>query len=99
MFILYQEIENLLPVLDPSALDLFSEHAFRIWIVNSFIKIKRGVFAWRFDGPSREGPRDFDHVFLLVAAVDTECMQLHQLASVIFIQSTLAAERRKFFAR
>src|SRR6185369_15316334 len=39
------------------------------------------------DGPTGEAARHFLHVFLRVAAIDAESMQLHQLARVVFIDA------------
>src|SRR5262245_19227057 len=37
------------------------------------------------DGPAGETARDFLHVLLSVTTVDAESVQLHQLASVVFV--------------
>src|SRR6185369_7200821 len=44
--------------------------------------------AWLEDGPAGETSRDFLHVFLRVTTVDAECVQLHQLARVVFVDAT-----------
>src|SRR6185369_7510127 len=56
---------------------------------------RRGAAARLKDGPTSEAPRNFLHVFLSVATVDTERVQLHQLARVVFIYpATLLLWRR-----
>src|SRR5207245_8343158 len=37
--------------------------------------------------PSGENSRDLSDIFLSVAAVDSECVQFHKLAPVVFIQA------------
>src|ERR1700731_465562 len=98
VLILRQEIEDLLSILDPAAFYIFSEYALWAGIVNSLVEIKYRIFARRRNRPSRERARDFDHVFLLVSAIDAQGVQLHQLAAIIFIQAAFGPERRQFFA-
>src|SRR6185503_2951306 len=43
--------------------------------------------AWLEDGPTRKTSRDFLHVFLRVATIDAECVQFHQLARVVLIDT------------
>src|SRR5437764_1371448 len=40
------------------------------------------------DGPTSEATRDFLHVFLRVTTINSEGMQLHQLARVVFVDAT-----------
>src|SRR5207245_10190190 len=67
--------------------NLFAEHEFRIGIVQALFKFEIGVDSWFVNRPAGEAARYFGDVFLRVAAVDTERVQLHQLAPVVFVQA------------
>src|SRR6185369_12853165 len=47
----------------------------------------RSATARLKDGPASKAARYFLHVFLCVTAIDAECVQLHQLARVVFIDA------------
>jgi hypothetical protein len=49
----------------------------------------------RFDRPASECARYFLNILLCIAAVDTECMQLHQLARVILVDTAWPAARER----
>ena len=48
------------------------------------------ALTWIVNRPPGERTRHFGHVFLRVAAIDAQRVQLHQLAAVVFVQSTRA---------
>ncbi len=82
---MHEQIDDLLAVLHSARVNLFAEHNFRIGVVQTIVKFEIGVLPRFLDGPTGEAARHFRDVFLRVAAVDTERMEFHQLASVIFV--------------
>ena len=45
------------------------------------------------DGPAGEDPCQLGYILLRVTAVHAECVQLHQLAGVVFVQPALGRQR------
>src|ERR1700747_2898457 len=87
--ILYRKVYDLRALFHPAGLNLFPENDLRIGIVDAFVKFKLRIFARFFDGPSSKAAGDFGYVLLGVAAVNPEGVQLHQLASIIFVQTAV----------
>src|SRR5437870_11453976 len=56
-------------------------------LMHASFEFDPATFFGLFDRPSREHARDFRDISLRVAAVDAQGVQLHQLATVVFIQS------------
>ena len=52
-------------------------------------KFEDRIFAGLFDGPTGEATRDFGDVFLGVAAIDAERVQLHQFPAVVFVETAI----------
>src|SRR4029079_8240563 len=51
-------------------------------------RVRRGSTAARLeDGPTRKTTRHFLHIFLRVAAIDSERVQFHQLTRVILVDT------------
>src|SRR5215468_11064841 len=68
-------------------MDFLSEYDFRIRIMQAVVELEFRILARLFNRPSGEAARDFRYIFLCVAAVHAERVQLHQLAAIIFIQT------------
>ena len=86
-------VEHLFPVLDAaSGLERVAEHPLDAAIVGLLVEDEAARLARLPQRPSRERARDVDDVLLRVAAVDAERVQLHQLAAVVFIQPSAAAQ-------
>src|SRR5262245_23152932 len=92
---LRQDVERSQPVFDPAAGgDAGSDYRLFAAVVYARPECESPV-ARRADRPAREAPRDLDHVFLGVPAVDSERVQLHQLARIIFIQPRASRLRQR----
>src|SRR5262245_44284425 len=92
---LRQNVEHTQSVFDPApGSDAGSEHYLFAAVVDAWTEREPHIAA-RADGPTREASGDFDHVFLRVSAVNSERVQFHDLASVIFVQSRTARLRQR----
>src|SRR5262245_44015400 len=90
---LRQDLDHAQPVFDSAAgSDALAEDDLFAFVVGARAERESHVAAWA-DGPPREAPRDGDHVFLRVSAINSERVQLHQFARVIFVQSRTARLR------
>src|SRR6476646_10943634 len=67
-------------------MNFLSQNELRIRIVQSLVKLEFWILPRPLDGPPGKAPRHLRHILLRVTAINTERVQLHQLASVIFIQ-------------
>ena len=61
---------------------------FLAFIVHAVVVEEIAALLRGADGPAGEAARYFGHILLRVAAVDTQGVQFHQFAAVVFIQST-----------
>src|SRR5579884_3666142 len=83
-----EHVEDFHALLLAVFLDLFSDHRFFARLVHTRLVFEITTPARLLDGPPGENARYLSHVLLRVAAVDTERVQFHQLAAVIFVQTT-----------
>src|SRR5947208_6070241 len=67
--------------------DAVSENDLVARLVHTLFESKAPALLGLLQSPSGEDPRDFSDIFLSVAAVDSERVQLHKLAPVVFIQA------------
>src|SRR5436309_1076971 len=51
---------------------------------------KTAALKRTIDGPAREAARDLLNIFLCVAAIDAQRMELHQLAGIVLVDARLA---------
>src|SRR5829696_7560181 len=104
-----QDIEYRQPVFDSTARgDVVTEDGLLTIIMHARVEEERaGVPTPRFthrvhsgsatarlkNGPTGKAPRNFLQVFLCVPAIDAECVQLHQLTRVVFIDAATLSLR------
>src|SRR5262249_1335351 len=69
-----------------AGMNLLPEYDFGIRIVQALVELKVRVFPRLLDGPAGKAASHFGDIFLRVAAVDTERVQLHEFAPVVLIQ-------------
>ena len=87
-----EDVEHLLAVaLTAARLDRVAEHQLRAGVVHARLEDEPAAEARILDRPAGQGPRDFLHVLLRVAAVHAERVQLHQLAGVVLVEAAAAA--------
>src|SRR5947199_8799025 len=66
--------------------DAVSENDLVARLVHTLFESKAALLGL-FQCPSCENPRDLSDIFLSVAAVDSERVQFHKLAPIVFIQA------------
>ncbi len=84
---MHKQVDHLLAVLHPARVNLFSQHVFRVGIVQPVVEFEIRILPRLVNRPARKTARHFRDVLLHVTAVHTEGVQLHQFAPVILIQS------------
>ena len=84
-----QQVEHLLAVFHPARVNFLAQHVLGIRIVQPLVEFESRVATRLVNCPSGEAARHLGHVFLRVAAVHAQRVQLHQLARVILIQPAL----------
>src|SRR5215213_8497244 len=87
-------VEHLLTVLDsasPRKLD--AEYCLHFGVVHFGTENKNRILLRVYDCPARKGARNFNNVLLCIAAIHTKGVKLHQLASVILIETGAASLR------
>src|SRR6185503_15707014 len=83
-----QNIKHLLPVFPPAAGgNLDPQHDFLALVVDAIIVNKLTAAIGLRDGPSGKATGYSNDVLLRVPAVNTQSVQLHQLARVVFVQA------------
>src|SRR5438445_206370 len=71
------------------------EHDFFAFVVQPRIEPERGpTLPWVLDRPSCKRASDFGDVLLRVSAVDTERVQLHELAAVVLVEASARVRAR-----
>ena len=85
-----QNIEHLHALFFAVLLDLVAKHHFDAGFVHAIVEIKFPAALRVAHRPAGKDLGDFGHVALGVAAIDTEGVQFHQLAAVIFVQARFA---------
>src|SRR5215212_7315874 len=68
-----------------------SEDEFLPGIVNARIELKTAAHARIVNRPPGQRARHFGDVLLRIAAVDAESVQFHQLAPIVFVETSLRA--------
>ncbi len=66
-----------------------AKHVLLTFVVKFVVVFERPAALWLPDRPSGEATGDFGHVFLGIAAVNAQRVQLHQFAAVVFVQALL----------
>src|SRR5438445_1489115 len=94
MRIARQQIEHLLAISDSARMNFLAQHALGLGIMDAIVESKFRLGSRIADGPACETARHFDHVLLGIAAVDSERVQFHQFAPVIFVEAALAHGRQ-----
>src|SRR2546421_5598956 len=85
-----QNVQHAFTVRDAAARqNLVTEDDFLAVVMQSRTIEKQALLVWLLDGPTAEATRDFLYVLLRVSAIDTERVQLHQLAGIIFIKAAV----------
>src|SRR5882672_714644 len=82
-----KNVQDHLAVLDSSGIDLVAENDFFTVVMDTGPEHELTVPLGPIDAPSGEGACDLLNVFLCVASINTECVQLHQFAAVVFIDA------------
>ena len=68
-------------------LDFFAEDFLGAGLVAALVELEAAAALRAVDGPAGEDARHLGDVRLGVAAVDAEGVQLHQFASVVFVEA------------
>jgi hypothetical protein len=85
-----QNIQHLLAVFDAAAgRDHVAQHDLLALVVQLVVVEEAAAFTRLLNAPAGEAARHFGDVFLRVAAVHAERVQLHQLAPVVLVQAAL----------
>src|SRR5262249_26992700 len=85
-----EQLQHLHTFLLAVVFDLVSENGLRARLVHALIEIEISAAAWIANGPTSEAFRNFRNITLRVTAIDTERVQLHQLAAVVLVQPGFA---------
>src|SRR3981081_3493968 len=67
--------------------DAMSEDDLVAGLMHARLEAEVGAFSWLIECPSGENLGNFGDIFLRVAAVYAEGVQLHQFAAVVFVQA------------
>src|SRR5260370_19868828 len=86
---MHEQINPSLDVLHSASMNFLPHHDLRVGSVKPVIKLEIRILPRLVNRPASKAARYFRDVFLRVAAIHTERVQFHQLASVIFIQTAL----------
>src|SRR2546421_544423 len=85
-----QNVQHAFTVRDAAARqNLVTEDDFLPVVMQSRTIEKQTLLVWLLDSPTAEATRDFLYVLLRVCAIDTERVQLHQLAGILFIRAAV----------
>src|SRR5271167_3115722 len=82
-----ENLEHLYALALATFLDLVPEHHFFARLMLTRPVNKTSTLARLVDGPTGEDARHLGHILLGVATVDAEGVQLHQLTSVVLVES------------
>src|SRR5262245_23480772 len=95
-----ENVEDSLAIRDATAgKNLVTEDNFLTVIMQSGPIQKQSLLVRLLNGPAAEASRYFLHILLRVSAVDSERMQFHQLARVVFVQTSVYSRRFVAFRR
>src|SRR5262249_16421168 len=67
--------------------DLYAQDDLLAFVVNAIVVNEIAPEVGGLDSPASETARDFGHIVLRISAIHAKSMQLHQLTSVVFIQT------------
>src|SRR5271166_1103846 len=82
-----QDIQRLHALFLAILLDLVAQHGLRSRLVQLWLENKTAALARFLQCPPREHSGNFRYIFLRVPAVHSQCVQLHELTGIVFVQS------------
>src|SRR4030095_8729249 len=83
-----QDLEHSFAVTDATAgFDLVSQHRLRAIVVQHPSELEFPILPRSGNGPTGETACHLDDVLLGVSSVDAKCMELHQFARVVLVES------------
>src|SRR5579884_1804471 len=91
-----QDAEHLQAVFHAAAgANEMAEHHLRTFVMHAVVIFKAAAAPGRRERPTGKTSRHFNHVALSVPSIDAECVELEQLASVVFVQPAAVSSPRK----
>src|SRR5260370_18915004 len=75
-------------------MNFFAEHPLGLGIVDPIIKGEFRFGSSIEDGPAGETTGYFDNVLLRITTVNSQSVQFHQFAPVVFVKSSIAHRRQ-----
>src|SRR5579884_528466 len=82
-----QNIEHPVAFLFAALINLIAQNIFRTGLMSAFIEAEAAAKLRLFNAPARKDFGQLGYVFLGVAAVNSQRVQLHNFTGVIFIES------------